>query len=506
MAVTVMDVLHDGVLKDALPKVEVAGCGLGKPVRWVFSNEREDAASFLYGGELLIIEGRTLLADDRRTSYEEYVRSLVSAGIAALMVELVEGITELPEGFRAAAEREGLTVIGLHGRIPFVDICQSVNTAIVRRQMKLQTEVDTMSTMLRDEMTFVNNIDELTVALSCLFNESVAIFDAEGLLVARAGKDLIGGNTDGPTAVLTLSGRKRPVGSLELTQSTVTFDDAMRRRIEQIVSPVAALYMDGGARIGMIAHLTQGPRDGIHVTSMEAREDHDMLEALHCAGASVYLPFMFSLRSVVGGIGAVSAMIDAFEAKEDHGVLCLLEGGTLMGCMVASDGGGDIVDFVKESMTALRLVNGDPSIYAVYGKAAQDTITLVDGFGALRAAMDGACKRGDIPYGTVTSVDESLVERLLTVERTDDAIHMLITQTVGFELLQMPVLLDTLCACFDNLDNKTGACEQLGIQRQTLYNRLDKVTQMLGISPADRISWSLLLFGAKMARTWQKTR
>ncbi|MBW3094078.1 PucR family transcriptional regulator [Bifidobacterium sp. 64T4] len=506
MAITVTDVLHDGTLQQALPKVEVSGGGLDRPVRWVFANEREDAASFLYGGELLIIEGQTLLADGRRDSYGEYVQSLVNAGIAALVIELVEGITELPEDFRTVAEQEGLTVIGLHGRIPFVDICQSVNTAIVRRQMKMQMEVDTMSTMLRDELTFVNNIDELTVALSCLFNESVAIFDAEGLPVARAGKDLIGGDADGSTAVLALSGRKRPVGSLEITQSTITFDETMRRRIEQIVSPVAALYMDGGARIGMIAHLTQGPRDGIHVTSMEAREDHDMLEALHCAGASVYLPFMIDLRSVVGGIGAVSAMIDAFEAKEGHGVLCLLEGGTLMGCMVASDGGGDIVDFVKESMEALRLVDGDPSIYAVYGKAAQDTITLVDGFGALRAAMDGMRKRGNVPYGTVASVDESLIERLLSVERTEDAIHMLVTQTVGFELLQMPVLLDTLCACFDNLDNKTGACEQLGVQRQTLYNRLDKVTQMLGISPSDRTSWALLLFGAKMARTWQETR
>lgn len=506
MTVTVMDVLHGGALKEALPKVEVAGCGLGKPVRWVFSNERKDAASFLYGGELLIIEGRTLLADDRRSTYGQYVQSLVSAGIAALMVELVEGITELPEGFRAAAEREGLTVIGLHGRIPFVDICQSVNTAIVRRQMKLQTEVGTMSTKLRDEMTFVNSIDELAVALSCLFTESVAIFDAEGLPVARAGRGLLGGDEEGTTVVLALSERKRPVGSLEITQNVMTFDDAMCRRIEQIVSPVASLYMDGGARIGMIAHLTQGPRDGIHVTSMEAREDHDMLEALHCAGASVYLPFIINLRSVVGGISSVSTMIDAFEAKEGHGVLCLMEGSILVGCMVASDGGGDIVDFAKEAMEALRSVEGNPCVYVMYGKIAQDTITLIDGFGALRAAMKGMVKRGDIPYGASAGVDESLVERLLTVERTDDAIHMLITQTVGFELLQMPVLLDTLCACFDNLDNKTGACEQLGIQRQTLYNRLDKVTQMLGISPADRISWSLLLLGAKMARTWQKTR
>ena len=78
---------------------------------------------------------------------------------------------------------------------------------------------------------------------------------------------------------------------------------------------------------------------------------------------------------------------------------------------------------------------------------------------------------------------------------------MMVTQTVGYELMHNTVLIDTLCACFDNLDNKTGACEQLGIQRQTLYNRLDKVTQMVGISPSDKSSWSMLLLGAKLAKT-----
>ena len=98
-------------------------------------------------------------------------------------------------------------------------------------------------------------------------------------------------------------------------------------------------------------------------------------------------------------------------------------------------------------------------------------------------------------------VDSSLLERILGVERTDEAMRMVITQTVGYELIHNTMLIDTLCACFDNLDNKTGACEQLGIQRQTLYNRLDKVTQIVGIAPTDKISWSMLLLGAKMAKS-----
>lgn len=46
MAVTVREVLDDALVATAEPQVEVAGDSLDNPVRWVFTNEREDVASF----------------------------------------------------------------------------------------------------------------------------------------------------------------------------------------------------------------------------------------------------------------------------------------------------------------------------------------------------------------------------------------------------------------------------------------------------------------------------
>ena len=146
MAVTVREVLDDALVATAEPQVEVAGDSLDNPVRWVFTNEREDVASFLAGGELLVVEGRSLVADGREKRADEYVKSLVNADIAALMVELVEEVTQLPKMLVKAAKHEGLTIIGLRSRIPFIDICQSVNTMIVRDQMRMQMQVDVIST------------------------------------------------------------------------------------------------------------------------------------------------------------------------------------------------------------------------------------------------------------------------------------------------------------------------------------------------------------------------
>ena len=502
MVVTVNDVLNDGLFSTALPQVEIAGDGLGQPVRWVFANEREDVASFLSGGELLIVEGRSLVRDGRQTRLDGYVRSLVEAGVVALVVELVEGVTELPAGLACAATREGLTVIGLHRRIPFVDICQSINTMIVRGRMRLQTQVDSMSTSLRTELAQADDAQSVAQIVAGLLGEGVVIFDMDGLEVARAGLLAKDGFAD--NAVLSLSDQRRPLGAMEISQCNTPLDETARRRIEQIVSPVLSLYLDGGARVGMAAHLAAGPSDGVHVASMEAQEGHAMLEALGFAASSVYMPFGMRLLSVAGAMPSIVAMADAFESHEGCETVCLLEGDVLVGFLAARDSGGDVARFSEDCVKALGEVAGNRYVYTVRGRAALDTISLMDAFGALRDVLGRAGADGETDYGTLACVDSTLLERMTEVERTDDAIHMAITQTVGYELLHNPMLIDTLCACFDNLDNKTGACEQLGIQRQTLYNRLDKVTQIVGVSPSDKISWSMLLLGAKLAKSQRK--
>lgn len=126
MTVSIRSVLHNTQFKRADPVVEVEGKDLDMPVRWVFTNEREDVSSFLSGGEMLIIEGNALLAADWHGTLGQYVASLAQAGVAALVVELVEGVGRMPDELVSAARLHGLTLIGLKSRVPFVDICQSV--------------------------------------------------------------------------------------------------------------------------------------------------------------------------------------------------------------------------------------------------------------------------------------------------------------------------------------------------------------------------------------------
>lgn len=461
MTVSIRSVLHNTQFKRADPVVEVEGKDLDTPVRWVFTNEREDVSSFLSGGEMLIIEGNALLAADWHGTLGQYVASLAQAGVAALVVELVEGVVRMPDELVSAARLHGLTLIGLKSRVPFVDICQSVNTAIVHEQMHLQLEVDTMSTSLREGLSRTGNIEAVAETIASLFGESVAIFDGDGLLAARAGRAFDAGNES--SAVIALESRSRPVGALEITQRTMTFDATMRRAIATIVSPVAALYI-----------------------------------ALGFAGSCIYMPFAFRFRSVVEGINHVSTMVERFEELSGCAVSCMLEGDLMVGWCSTTDSSDGAAAFGRHCMDALAVLEGD-GIYVVHGRVALDTVTLVDGFAVLRDIANH-----EPAYGRVVSTMSALVDRFVASSDMDKAMRMLVVQTIGFEVAASPLLLDTLCACFDNLDSKTGACEQLGIRRQTLYNRLDKVTQMVGVDYNDKPNWVMLLFAAKLTKSWQE--
>ena len=186
-----------------------------------------------------------------------------------------------------------------------------------------------MSTSLREGLSRTGNIEAVAETIASLFGESVAIFDGDGLLAARAGRAFDAGNES--SAVIALESRSRPVGALEITQRTMTSDATMRRAIVTIVSPVAALYIDGGARMGMMHHLSMGPADGVHVNTFEAQEAHAMLEALGFAGSCIYMPFAFRFRSVVEGINHVSTMVERFEERSGCAVSCMLEGDLMVG-------------------------------------------------------------------------------------------------------------------------------------------------------------------------------
>lgn len=511
MTVTVREALERSVLAQADPVVEAADASLGNAVRWAYTNERYDVARFLCGGELVIVEGSALFAHLDDAELARYVDSLADIGAAGIVVELVEGLREVPPALLERARRRALPVIGLRARIPFVDACQSVNTLIVKDQFLMQMEVDALSTVLRRELAQAHDVGQVGACLARICGESVAIFDADGLPVASAGPRIHAG--DEPTVLIAVERQGVPIATLEISQRVRLFDERTRTQIAQVVSQVMAALMPWDVSVSMTARILSGPADGVHAGGREAADVAQMLGALGAGGEMAYYPFAMGMRSLVASAAGMERLLSGFAAIDGARTLCLLEGGVLFGvvgvpCAAKTSGDTDIVrtdtaacvgDPAALAVTCARILadvvadGGD--VWAIGGRASLEAGMLADVIGVMRATIHDAAP----PWGTMRTVYDGLLARFAHVAQTGTALAMLLGVMLGESLKDDDVALTTLAACFAAGDNRTRACASLGIRRQTLYNRLDKVQRRSGITPDDGVAWSLLLFAAQLA-------
>ncbi|MEV6314808.1 PucR family transcriptional regulator [Streptomyces sp. NPDC051776] len=127
--ITVRRALELPALRRGLPEVVASEDRLDRPVRWVHAGEVPDIASLLKGGELLLTTGLGLGA--RPADQRTFIRKLAERGIAALVVELGGRFTELPAALVDTARSCGLPLVQLHRQVPFVTVTEEIHTEIV---------------------------------------------------------------------------------------------------------------------------------------------------------------------------------------------------------------------------------------------------------------------------------------------------------------------------------------------------------------------------------------
>lgn len=115
--------------------VEVlAGTTATTSVRWVHSSEVYEMGHLLAGGELLLTTGLGLHG---RTSREltAYVRSLADAGCAVLAMELGRSFFRVPPEMVTEAERAGLVLVTLTSVVPFERFGEDFHETLLHRKL-----------------------------------------------------------------------------------------------------------------------------------------------------------------------------------------------------------------------------------------------------------------------------------------------------------------------------------------------------------------------------------
>jgi purine catabolism regulator len=135
MLPTVAEILALDPLRRGAPRVVAAADRLDAPVRWVHVIELAEAAHLLRGGELVLSTGIAL--PDDPAGLTRYVADLASVGVSALAVELGSRYARsLPGALVSAAAGHRLPLIVLQRETHFIEITEAVHARIIDTQLE----------------------------------------------------------------------------------------------------------------------------------------------------------------------------------------------------------------------------------------------------------------------------------------------------------------------------------------------------------------------------------
>ncbi|MCZ7461161.1 PucR family transcriptional regulator [Streptomyces sp. WMMC940] len=183
--ITVQQALELPALRGGLPEVVAGADRLNSTVRWVHAGEVPNIASLLKGGELLLTTGVAL--GTRPAEQRAFVHRLAERGIAALVVELGPRFTRLPASIVEAARTAGLPLIQLHREVPFVSVTEEVHTEIVNGHYALLQQAEEVYRQCTRALLEGGGIPQVLRILADFTANPVFLEAADGRLLYAAG-------------------------------------------------------------------------------------------------------------------------------------------------------------------------------------------------------------------------------------------------------------------------------------------------------------------------------
>ncbi|MEV1062079.1 PucR family transcriptional regulator [Streptomyces sp. NPDC050263] len=181
MPPTLASLVHHSALKLT---VRAGEDRLDVPVRWAHVSELADPVPYMEGGELLLITALKLDAEDPE-AMRRYVRRLAKAGVVGLGFAVGVNYEEIPEALVDAAEEEGLPLLEVPRRTPFLAISKAVSAAIAADQYRAVTAGFAAQRELTKQ-ALTDGPEGLLGALAAQVDGWAALYDASGAVVAAA--------------------------------------------------------------------------------------------------------------------------------------------------------------------------------------------------------------------------------------------------------------------------------------------------------------------------------
>ncbi|MCK8681228.1 PucR family transcriptional regulator [Streptomyces lichenis] len=183
--ITVRRALELPGLRGGLPEVVAGADRLHRTVRWVHAGEVPNIASLLKGGELLLTTGLGL--GTRPAEQRAFVRRLADRGIAALVVELGPRFSRLPSVIVETARAAGLPLVQLHREVAFVSVTEEVHTEIVNGHYAMLRQAEDVHRRCTEALLGGGGVPQVLRILADFAANPVFLETVDGGLLYAAG-------------------------------------------------------------------------------------------------------------------------------------------------------------------------------------------------------------------------------------------------------------------------------------------------------------------------------
>ncbi|MFK0070184.1 PucR family transcriptional regulator [Streptomyces sp. NPDC091046] len=532
MPPTLASLVHHSALKLT---VRAGEDRLDVPVRWAHVSELADPVPYMEGGELLLITALKLDAEDPAAMHR-YVKRLADAGVVGLGFAVGVNYDDIPQALVDAARQEGLPLLEVPRRTPFLAISKAVSAAIAADQYRAVTAGFAAQRELT-RRTLTDGPEGLLAALAAQVDGWAALYDASGAVVATA-PEWAGRRAAKLTAdVQRLRERPAPassvVGGAQNSEHPENADRVELHSLGTSRRPRSALAVGTAAALGtaeryavhsaiaLLTLTTERSRSlheaGLRIDAAVLRmllagePDHARAVAGDLYGGLLDAPFRIAVaespaarakaatavqstgdpaaETVGDPLGTLTEVVESAAARSGEAVLVVPEGERLV--VLATDGGAAVAACVEHAsaLEAARpasesLAGGDEESLVVGLSAPSGPIAASAAYKQAQQALSVARRRGRVCVEHEHVAAGSVLPLL-----ADDAVRAfadgLLRALRDHDATGRGDLVASVRAWLSRHGQWDAAAADLGVHRHTLRYRMRRVEEILGRSLDD---------------------
>lgn len=509
MALTVIEVLALQPFTAAAPEVLTARHALDRPVRWVHSSEIYEMGPLLSSGELLLTTGLGLAGADAGAR-RHYIREIAERNLSALALEVGRTFETVPAELVDEAAKQSLPLIVLHRVVPFIRMTEAANTAIINGNFRRLELTGDLSRDLDHALIAGDGIRNLLAIAGQAMGAALLILAENGIVVSAYGVDddhAARRLAADPVASVPLVIRGQAWGRLCVGQASSLNREEVGALLERTAIALTLSLLGTGMPPGDPERQAAALLEDLIAGGTIATTDFRLRASL----AGFHPPHDCSLVGVAvdaGQAGAGLALLGRAAESLDGPALSARVRGGVLGVLTVSAGSPEPVSAVHRALTeALQTRSEDESCTTVGPAVRADSPpaeiarSLIDARDAVVLARSTPSFREWPAVVTTLSVAMELqISRLADQVSLQQIIHEMLGPLIRWDQRHHTGLVNTLEVHLRHGCSPTRTAAALYLGRHSVYQRLERIESLLGISVDDPDLHSGLLLAACAAR------